>query len=312
VSDDLTGPPGESFQLHPELPVVGPAQPSPPAVPRAGSAAWPWYFAVVTFFGGLAAVIVLAALATLVFTAFGADVKDNPTFNLVATALQDIGFVATAWIVADRMGGGARLSDFGLVRAPFGPTVKKIAIVGGTYVALLIAYNALVSLPSDEGTPTELGANKGALAMFAFAVLVAVVAPFAEEFFFRGMIFRSIANGIGVVPGAIVSGVLFGALHISETTTGRLLQVGALMVLGIFFALLYAWSGTLFATIALHATNNSLAVVGYAHEQNSDFGMIIAGVLWVGMMIFCTLGYRLTDRPDKGPGAGPVEYALPR
>jgi membrane protease YdiL (CAAX protease family) len=84
--------------------------------------------------------------------------------------------------------------------------------------------------------------------MFFFALLVAVLAPIAEEIFFRGMIFRSLWNGMGLWPAAIVSGVLFGALHIDATTSERLLQVVPLVVLGVSFALLYSWTGTLFAT----------------------------------------------------------------
>ena len=45
------------------------------------------------------------------------------------------------------------------------------------------------------------------------AVLVAVVAPIVEEFFFRGFIFGALRNWRGMWPAAILTGLVFGAIH---------------------------------------------------------------------------------------------------
>jgi membrane protease YdiL (CAAX protease family) len=216
------------------------------------------------------------------------------------------------------MSGSFAWRDFGLVRAPFWRTVALMGAVMITYFLILGAYNELVNLAPDDA-PDKLGAGAGDMRMFFFAVLVAVLAPIAEEIFFRGLIFRALWNGWGLWPAAIVSGLLFGALHIDATTSERLLQVVPLAVLGISFALLYSWTGTLYSTIALHATNNAIAVAAFANEHHSDFGLVLAGVLWVLMMLGCGFGYLVTDRrtdvpPSGFPGGGdgPVEYALPR
>jgi membrane protease YdiL (CAAX protease family) len=231
--------------------------------------------------------------------------------------INEILFIATAVFVA-RLSGSFAWRDFGLVRAPFWRTVVLMGAVMGTYLLILGAYSELIHLAPDDA-PEKLGANSGNTHMFFFALLVAVLAPIAEEIFFRGMIFRSLWNGMGLWPAAIVSGVLFGALHIDATTSERLLQVVPLVVLGVSFALLYSWTGTLFATIALHATNNAIAVAAFAHKEHSDFGIALAGVLWILMMLGCGFGHLLTDRKSDVPpsgltggGDGPVEYALPR
>lgn len=304
MSDDLTGPAGPNFQQSPELPVAGTVPPgieptAPKPTRRGGADSWPWWYALLTLLVGAVAVIMLITLVSVFFSLAGVkNLDDDATFKLVATFTQDVGFVLTAVFVA-LQSGSVRASDFGLVRAPFWRSVRLVAIVSFGYLVMLGIYNVLVNLPSDELTPTELGANQGTAAMLGFAVLVAVVAPFAEELLFRGVIYRALSNGIGVWGGAIVSGLLFGAIHISETTTGRLLQVGALAVFGILLALLYHWSGTLWAPIALHATNNSLAVYAYAHDQNSDVGMIAAPVIWLLMMAACTMIPRLTTAPTE-------------
>jgi membrane protease YdiL (CAAX protease family) len=333
VTDDPIGTPGEERRYLPELPVAGPPSIPPPVSPlpagtpppgslgSRGADGWRWYHALFAFFGGL----VLSQIVVLVIGAIwvGAGSKDltqlqdDSNFIVVASAVNEIFFIATAVFVA-RTSGSFSWRDFGLVRSPFWSTVVRMGLVMATYIVMLATYNELVHLAPDDA-PEKLGAASGNLHMLAFAVLVAVLAPIAEEIFFRGLIFRAFRNSIGLWPAAIVSGLLFGALHIDATTTDRLLQVVPLAVLGISFALLYAWTGTLYSTIALHATNNAIAVAAFADKQNSNFGIVLAGVLWTLMMIGCALGHRLSDPKPRDPrgglsssGDGNVDYAVPQ
>ncbi|MBJ7458246.1 MAG: CPBP family intramembrane metalloprotease [Thermoleophilaceae bacterium] len=333
MTDDPIGPQAGDPRYLPELPVPGPQIVPPPVTPppsgtpppgslgSAGAAGWPWHYALLTFFGGL----IVSQIAVLVigglWVAFGdlslENLEDNSNFVVVASAVNQLLFIGTAVFVA-RLSGSFAWRDLGLVRAPFWRSVWMMAAVMGSYLLILAIYNQLVKLAPDDA-PEKLGANAGDLNMFFFALLVAVLAPIAEEIFFRGMIFRALKNGIGLWPAAIGSGLLFGSLHIDSLTNDRLMQVIPLAVLGISFALLYSWTGTLYSTIALHATNNAIAVAAYAEKNNSDFGLVLAGVLWVLMMLSCALGHRLTDRRSDsttggspGAGSGPVEYAVPQ
>lgn len=323
------GNPGEGRYL-PEMPVVGPptvpppVTPQPPGTPppgsiRAGGADnWPWWYALLAFIGGF----VVSQIGVLVvggvwIAVSGGDfdaLTDDPSFTLVASAVSELLFIASALWVA-KLSGSVSLRDFGLVRAPFKSTFWRAVGVMVGYFILLGIYSQLVHLAPDDA-PEKLGAQTGTLGMLFFAIMVAVLAPIAEEFFFRGMIYRALKNGVGIAAAAIISGLLFGAMHIDSTSTDRLLQVVPLAILGISFALLYQWTGTLYATIALHATNNAIAVAAYADKHNSDFGMALAVVIWLLMMVFCIFGCRLTDRgtPSGFPGndGGGVGYALPR
>ncbi|MBJ7331753.1 MAG: CPBP family intramembrane metalloprotease [Solirubrobacteraceae bacterium] len=342
MTDDPFGPEAGDPRYLPELPVPGPppvpgvvpppVTPPPPGTPPpgtpvpgslkpSGADGWRWYYALLAFFGGLVVSQIAVLIIGVIWVATsGKDLdvlQDDSSFIVVASAVNEILFIATAVFVA-RMSGSFAWRDFGLVRAPFKRTVILMAAVMATYFLILGIYNELVNLAPDDA-PEKLGAGAGELRMLCFALLVAVLAPIAEEIFFRGMIFRALWNGIGLWPAAIVSGLLFGALHIDAGTAERLLQVVPLAILGVSFALLYSWTGTLYSTIALHATNNAIAVAAFAEEHNSDFGLVLAGVLWVLMMLGCGFGYLVTDRktdvpPNEFPGGGdgPVEYALPR
>ncbi len=157
--------------------------------------------------------------------------------------------------------------------------------------------------------------------MFFFALLVAVLAPIAEEIFFRGMIFRALKNGMGLWPAAIVSGLLFGAMHI-DAATQRAPAAGRP-------------AGACSASRSRCSTRGPARSIRRSpctrpttrsrwrrsrDEHNSDFGMVLAGVLWLLMMLFCGFGHLLTDRGGQtsgpggisGTGSGPVEYAVPR
>lgn len=304
-------------------PVTPPPYGTPPPgqLSEPGADGWRWYHALGAFVGGFIVAQIIVLIIGVVWAAQAGSsierLQDDSWFIVVAAAISELIFIAAA-VLAARMTGRVRLRDFGLLRARLGQAVAKSAAIYGGYIVLLVAYSAAVNLTPDDA-PERLGASGGTANMLAFALLVAVLAPIAEEFFFRGMVYRSLRNSAGVLAAAIVSGIFFGALHIDATTSERLLQVVPLAVFGVLLALLYQWSGSLYSAIAVHATNNAIAVVAYADKHNSDFGMALAGALWLSMMLFCVLGPRLTDRP-KGPrggqlgppGGGPGEYALPR
>lgn len=250
------------------------------------------------------AVLILGAIWIAIGGGSFESLDNDSSFVLAASAINEVIFIVSAYFVA-RITGPVTLREFGLLRARFWPTLWRMAVVMAGYFVLLAVYSELVSLQPDTA-PEKLGADSSNLHMLFFAILVGVMAPIGEEFFFRGFLYRALRNGLGVLGAAIVSGLLFGAMHIDAATTERLLQVVPLAVLGISFALLYHWTGTLYSAIALHATNNSIAVAAYADKHNSDFGMIAAAVVWVVMMLACAFGHRWTDRRDRRS----LEYAL--
>lgn len=280
-------------------PVAPPAPGGPPLTVKTGADAWPWYYSLTAFLGGFVAAQMLIVVLYVFWEAFGGNADDDTWFLVIASGINSVVFVGAAVTVA-RLSGPVHARDFGLVRAPFAVTAAKSFAVMVGYFILLATYNQLVNLTPDDA-PEQLGADTGTLGMLGFAILVAVIAPIAEEIFYRGMVFRALSNGVGVALAAIISGVLFGAVHIDSLASERLLQVVPLGLLGVLFALLYVWTGTLYAPIALHATNNALAVFAFANKQDSDFGMILAGVLWLVMLAVCTFGYKLTDRRQKPP-----------
>jgi len=95
-----------------------------------------------------------------------------------------------------------------------------------------------------------------------FVLAVAVVAPVAEEFFYRGLFFRALRDRYNFWVGAIGSGLLFGLSHSGAGDLAEilLLQI-AIGVFGVVLAALYEWRGSLGANVAAHAAFNLVTVV---------------------------------------------------
>jgi membrane protease YdiL (CAAX protease family) len=131
-------------------------------------------------------------------------------------------------------------------------------IVGGGVVLLLKdASNRPVNLP------TQISTDLTGWGLVSFAIFAVIAAPVLEEFVFRGLLFRSIADRHGFWAGAIVSAIAFGAFHL--LTPGNGLDVLALGITHVGTGLGLAWiywkRKNLLASIAGHAIFNLIAVV---------------------------------------------------
>ena len=78
-------------------------------------------------------------------------------------------------------------------------------------------------------------------------------APFAEEVFFRGYVYRAMSERKGVLRGVVYSSLLFGAIH---WNLGAFLPITAGAVL---LALSFRRTGHLLTPIVAHALNNAFA-----------------------------------------------------
>jgi membrane protease YdiL (CAAX protease family) len=98
-----------------------------------------------------------------------------------------------------------------------------------------------------------------------FAVLifvsVCIAAPLVEEVFFRGILYPYFKRLAGIWPAAILTGVLFGAAHLS---TAAFLP---LTVLGVYLCIVYEKNGNLAAPISVHARFNALSLLMLTLEQ---------------------------------------------
>lgn len=91
-------------------------------------------------------------------------------------------------------------------------------------------------------------------------LVVAVLAPIAEELLFRGVLLPALARSfLGFWGAAVVSTLVWTALHFGNaySAAGMLL----VFMLGIIFSWLFAKTGSLRVPIVAHMLNNTLACV---------------------------------------------------
>jgi membrane protease YdiL (CAAX protease family) len=90
----------------------------------------------------------------------------------------------------------------------------------------------------------------------------AVVAPFVEEVFFRGFVFSGLRQRLGWKQAALASAGLFALAHFIPTS---LLPI---LILGLIFAFLYQFSGSIWPAVLMHMLTNTIALsAAYAASQ---------------------------------------------
>jgi membrane protease YdiL (CAAX protease family) len=183
--------------------------------------------------------------------------------SLAENLVFDLSFVAAAIYFA--RAAGLRPADFGFKRIPLGVGVQAFVLAGVSYYVLTAAYANVFSLHGSDKLPSELGVHRSTAALIGAAVFVCVIAPIAEEFFFRGFVFGALRRWRVVIAGrelgtwaaAIVTGILFGLAHTGSANPEYLVPLG---FLGFVLCLVRWRTGSLYPCMALHSFNNSLAL----------------------------------------------------
>jgi membrane protease YdiL (CAAX protease family) len=89
----------------------------------------------------------------------------------------------------------------------------------------------------------------------AVIFMAVIVAPVAEEILFRGYFYGVVRRFGGRLPAILISSLLFAAIHV------HLPSVPGLVILALLLCLLYERTGSLWATITMHAAFNATTIL---------------------------------------------------
>jgi membrane protease YdiL (CAAX protease family) len=236
-------------------------------------------------FVGLVLALVLALVGGLLVdipaALLGAKIQSSklsPGLELADTAVQDLGFVAAAVILAGSGGRVVRAWQFGL-RRPRVSWLRLALAVPATYAAFFLfngVWAELLNLHEKEKLLETLGANEGAWLLILSASLTCVLAPVCEEFLFRGFFFRALSNWRGPWPAAVMTGIVFGGVHAGSAPVGDLIPLG---FLGFCLCWLYRQTGSLYPGIVVHAANNCIAFAYLEHWSWQHGALLLLGTL---------------------------------
>jgi membrane protease YdiL (CAAX protease family) len=255
--------------LIPELP------PPPPGAPAHGPGDLPavrwgaWEAIGVFFVGNL--VIAQVGVGTIVLGVMGVG-SGQPIEGLpqiVATVAADVAFLGAmlVWLTW-------KARDWRrLVGIAFGAKGARDAAVGfGLGALLYVVVGVVVAVPllsifrllfgASVSPPEQIPGGLSINAKLLTAFLALVLAPITEELFYRGIFYRSLRDRHGVLVGAVVSAVLFGASHVVDAPWRDVVFLQTLMVFtGAGLALIYERRANLVADIAAHVAFNVIGIV---------------------------------------------------
>jgi len=194
---------------------------------------------------------------------------------LVASSLVGlwVGFFGAPWLASRIRGTGHFFADLGLRFKWI--DLAGIAIgIGGQLLVAIVYAPFIKHLHNFNGPTNKLtgGAHGGGFAVIALFTIVG--APFMEELFFRGLLFkalarlfvpaaatRSVARTLGVGAAIVADGLLFGLAH------GELVQLAGLALFGAILALVTYRTGRLGMNMVAHASFNAVAIIAVLHTR---------------------------------------------
>ena len=255
--------PTASLHTHPELPdgVV----PSSRARRTPTAATPPGSLGPVPAWAPLAAMIAAFVVATIAYLVIAAVVEAGggnvtaggpPGLVISATLVQDAALIIAAVSFASLWVSGLTPASFGLPRVPLGPAAGWTVLAFIAFWVLTAIYISAVGQPDQQELTRDLKEEESLAALIGYGLLLAFVAPLAEEFFFRGFVFGVLREKIGTVWGVLATGLVFGLVHVAGSPIET---VGVLIILGSLLCALYLQTGSLLPCIALHAINNSIS-----------------------------------------------------
>jgi membrane protease YdiL (CAAX protease family) len=223
-----------------------PAPPGGPDQPR-----WPASVGLLGLLVALLGTFVLSGVLAVAYLVLGVDDPGNTdSFEFVALAAQSAAFVVTALLMTGRFGPPSA-QQFGF--RPFKRSAVGWALVAlAAYFVLSAIYISITQPPSDN-LPQQLGADKSTTLAIMTGIFVIGIAPPVEELFFRGFLYQSLRTRMGPLGGAILSGLIFGAVHL------KLDYLVPLAILGTLLCFLFQKTGSLWPCILVHALNNAIA-----------------------------------------------------
>jgi hypothetical protein len=138
------------------------------------------------------------------------------------------------------------------------PTRWPMFLVSGALLALAVQLVAHF-LPSPPELPIDnmLRTPFDAWLMSTFGVLIA---PFAEEVLFRGLLFPALARRAGVLVSLLATSVFFGAMH-AQQLAGAWTQIACIVAVGVALTLVRWRFHSLASSTLVHVGYNGALFV---------------------------------------------------
>jgi hypothetical protein len=102
---------------------------------------------------------------------------------------------------------------------------------------------------------------------------------FAEEFLFRGYSLKTLAEGIGFWPAAVVLSSLFGLVHLIFKPDEGWIDPISVSLYGLFWCLTLRRTGSLWFAVGFHAASDYTDMIVFAEPNTGNEGKPLPGHL---------------------------------
>jgi membrane protease YdiL (CAAX protease family) len=214
--------------------------------------------------GMLVLLLLVLVLASLFTAPFGADAaalilgEGELTFlgGAVLLVATQVSMLLISWLLVFRPAALAALPSL-LGRDPAGAIGAGLRWGLLAWLGATLASAGVVWLLDRVGIEAAPQAAEQAIAIvdpWVVVFAVVILAPIAEEIFFRGVVFNAWLREGGRRWAFIGSSALFALIHVS------VVAVVPIFLLGLALAWIYQRTGSLLAPMAMHATVNGISV----------------------------------------------------
>ncbi len=267
----------DPFGHAPELP-DDPQEPLEAAPePAASGTPWPMWTAFVAVITALVVGNVLGGIVIAIAGAGGVDTGDLPVaWSMIANGVFQLSLLGTALFFA-RTYGGLSADRLGWRTVALWPALGWSVLALVAYYVFQAVWISALNLQNETDEITnKLQDNPTTATVALIAVFAVVIAPIVEETFFRGYVFTALRTSLPTAWAALITGVIFGAVHGFGSPIGFL---PPLALLGVVLCLVYWKTQSLLPCIALHLTNNAIALTVALDWTWQGL------VLWAGAML---------------------------
>jgi membrane protease YdiL (CAAX protease family) len=210
---------------------------------------------------GAAAILFIPTIAVVIAAILGVDVTDSKAAQQVALAAS-LPFELTLLLIALALTVGRKRASWrSLGFRPLALNMVWVppAVVVGAFLSVEV-YSQIASAIGGDNFLPKSNLDQDVLDQTAFVVLAGilalVLAPLVEETFFRGFLFGGLFKRFSFFTAALISGFLFALAHGQPTLLIPFTFVGMLFAAG------YAYTGSLWTTIAAHFMFNVISFIG--------------------------------------------------
>ncbi len=178
--------------------------------------------------------------------------QNSPWLGVVLAPVQ-LMMVAPALLIMRRYGSPWTL--LGLNRFDWLMLLQTLFMLGLSFCSMITWGLILQPFGIQPQEPLVPLFGDGVDAFVSVFVVAAILAPIVEEIVFRGFLFAGLRQRYHLGVAAVVSGAIFGGIHLQP------FAFPVLFLLGVLLALLYDRTGSLWAPILMHFCINALAVL---------------------------------------------------